>query len=289
MSGDDSCQLHELSDLEEEILDSITEGSANFDLSKDTAESLQDESTSIDQESGAWETWNPPEPSSESTLWRYIDFTQLVSLFEREGIWFSNIEEFSDPYEGSRPEGKIGISIGYLQEKLDISADEARDILEASESGIIAYVSCWHESDFESAALWDQYLQSDQGVAIETTVKDLKEAIEPDQNRDIVYGKVQYIDYDESELPSGVYPPIFHKRLSFQHEAEYRVAFTDWSQLQGHSVAPGQYISVDLDKLINTIHLAPTSPKWVSGLVERVMDRYEVDYELTKSTLYDSP
>ena len=53
----------------------------------------------------------------DSTTWKeienlipyleYLDFTQLTSILERERIWFSNIQQFEDPYEGTIPRKNI--------------------------------------------------------------------------------------------------------------------------------------------------------------------------------------
>ena len=42
-------------------------------------------------------------PPRAALLWKYVDFTKFVSLLEREALFFSTTEKFSDPFEGHYP------------------------------------------------------------------------------------------------------------------------------------------------------------------------------------------
>ncbi|WP_132060143.1 hypothetical protein [Halorussus amylolyticus] len=95
-------------------------------------------------------------------------------------------------------------------------------------------------------------------------------------------GAVEYTDYDEAAIPGSMfsYSRYFHKRNAFEDEAEFRAVFEDDTaltpehdghdsvQLHGlltgtemHVGEPGQYVSVDADRLVNQIILAPGSPE----------------------------
>jgi len=41
-------------------------------------------------------------------------------------------------------------------------------------------INCWHMNDHESAAMWKLYLKSDEGIAIQSTYRKLKDAITDD-------------------------------------------------------------------------------------------------------------
>ena len=47
----------------------------------------------------AWLEPNPDEP--DSSIWRYLDFTKLVSLLETRALHFSRADLLGDPYGGS--------------------------------------------------------------------------------------------------------------------------------------------------------------------------------------------
>lgn len=83
-------------------------------------------------------------------------------------------------------------------------------------------VSCWNMSDEESAALWQLYCSSQDGVVIQTTVGRLIRSLEKER-RDIYIGEVKYINYVTDSIPinNALYPYLY-KRISFQHERELR-------------------------------------------------------------------
>lgn len=236
--------------------------------------------------------WRPPQPSSDADIWRYLNFTQLQSILERKKMWFSNINQFEDPYEGTIPQPNVEEEIQEIVDKADVSRDLAQTLhsifySSAEEYVQSGYVNCWNLSEYESAALWEQYLDSSQGVAIRTTVDDLKKAIEDsNEDREFRFGKVEYKDYERETIPRGRIPPMYHKRNSFQHENEFRVSFiTEGDETLGSGV----YMDIDIETLLDRIYLAPTSKKWFKKLVEEVLDTYNVDCELKKSDVYSDP
>lgn len=43
-------------------------------------------------------------PENENVkIWRYIDFTKFVSLLDTKSLYFTCINKFEDPFEGSTP------------------------------------------------------------------------------------------------------------------------------------------------------------------------------------------
>ena len=40
-------------------------------------------------------------PAFDATLWRYIDFTKLVSFLEDQTIFFARADKLGDPFEGA--------------------------------------------------------------------------------------------------------------------------------------------------------------------------------------------
>lgn len=233
--------------------------------------------------------WRPPSPAADATLWRYIDFTQLVSILEREAIWFSNVSSFTDPYEG------IWQTYDDSTEKDNVEGFVERSFARNN----LIYVNCWHQNEYESAALWEQHTEGENGVAIKTNVLNLDNSIKSDIES-LCSGSVRYINYEMTDIPrSNSISPAFHKRNSFEHENEYRVAFWDEDQV-GKAFASiaediefqpktGYYIDVDLDQLINRIHIAPTADDWFFELVKDVVRSSDWEFDLVKSDLYDDP
>ena len=233
--------------------------------------------------------WSPRQPSSDSRVWRYLNFTQLMSILERNSIWFSNISTFNDPYEGTIPRKNIENEIEQIASESDIDMETARMVHEMvisgnkyNESGL---VNCWNKSEYESAALWEQYIEATEGVAISTSVERLKRSLE-DTPMELTFGEVKYINYETERIPDGILPTFYHKRKSFQHENEYRISFLPESE---DSTPVGEYINVDVDTLIDKLYLAPTTQNWFSDQVKEVLETYNVDCELVQSDINSDP
>lgn len=241
--------------------------------------------------SSSGEGWEPPQPSSDSNVWRYLNFTQLLSIFERDQFWFTNVNDFEDPYEGTIPVSNVVAEVDALVEEFEIGRDYAEEVYSVirgpgSPSVSGAYVNCWNVNEHQSAALWEQYVDSSQGIAIKTTVDKLGQALN-DSNRELVSGKVEYIDYSDESIPRGDFPALYHKRESFEHEHEYRISYL--SVNEGDEPRKGFYVDVDTGTLIDKIVISPISPGWFTELVNRVLDRYKIDCDLIESGLYSEP
>jgi hypothetical protein len=160
-----------------------------------------------------------------------------------------------------------------------------------------AYVNCWHASDYESAAMWKLYGQSDNSVAIETDYLTLAA-----EASDYVYlGLVTYIDYQtESFPPNNGYYRYFHKRKSFEYEKEVRL-FQERIPIEVDSEGrkayfpdvdnhlPGVKIEIDLTRLVKKVHVSPTAPAWFKNLVEKTTSQFNFSFEITQSNLYSDP
>ncbi len=235
--------------------------------------------------------WEPPKPATDVTLWRYLNFTQLVSILERHALWFNNVQYFDDPYEG-------------IWESIEISEEsESGEMSEEEKTYVrnsLLYINCWHENSNESAALWEQYIQGDTGVAIKTNVGNLVSSIEQEIDS-LTHGEVRYIDYSQTEIPrTSSLSPAFHKRKSYEHENEVRLAFFDYSQsaealnsvlIDENEYLPdhGHYVDVDVGKLIGKLHISPTAPDWFTDLVKDLVSTYDQEIKIVKSDLFDDP
>lgn len=136
-------------------------------------------------------------PGDSLAVWRYMDFTKFVALLEDQALYFPRLSTFTDPLEGflTRPTFERLAVFGH-----DATTDEeravGRDNVEAfRRARDLLYVSSWHLNEHESAAMWRLYLKSDEGLAIRTTVAELKRAFAP-ATQAIHIGSIHYVDYD---------------------------------------------------------------------------------------------
>jgi hypothetical protein len=239
----------------------------------------------------------------EVKVWRYMDFTKLISLIDKRRLFFTRADKFNDPFEGSYP--KINVQ-AREQLPIEITKDMAPEAIQKltesfKKSGEInkhwpryTAINCWHMNNHESAAMWDLYLKSDEGVAIQSTYSKLKKSLTDEAVTFL--GIVKYIDYDTEVLDSGnILSPFVHKRRSFEHEKEVRAINLQWpTGEQGidfnvDTIDFGVEIKTDLEILIEKIYVAPNSPQWFAELVRSAVNRYGYNFEVVHSRLNDSP
>lgn len=218
-------------------------------------------------------------PDETKKVWRYMDFTKLVSMLELRTLYFARADKLGDSFEGSYPR----INILARQQVPVALPPEHRD----KYPEIVAFLSeenrqwptriainCWHLNDHESAAMWKLYLKSNEGIAIQSTYQKLRDCFANEQDP-IFLGKVNYIDYDTEWIKgeANLLSPFVHKRMSFKHEDEVRAVIVRWPWKEP-AIDHGLHIPVDLGSLIERIYIAPDSPHWFESLVKSVVERY---------------
>jgi hypothetical protein len=235
----------------------------------------------------------------EIKIWRYMDFTKLISLLDTRRLFFSRADSFDDPFEGSYPitnvesrklvlkdlpEESQGVFLKAINKKKDINKHWPR----------YTAISCWHMNEFESAAMWSLYLKSNEGIAIQSTYKKLKKSIIDDEK--VYLGVVKYIDYNSDYIEEGnLLGPFLHKRKSFEHESELRAVMTKLPISSGNidfteeTIHGGVPIKVDIEELIDKIYVAPNAPIWFSSLVSTAVKRYGYGIEVIQSEMNNTP
>ena len=231
-----------------------------------------------------------PSPDPAISLWRFLDFTKFVDVLERRALFFSRADLLGDPFEGSLTAANHEWLVRICADmKIGLEpVEQRRALLRRMRS--CAFVSCWHENQHESAAMWRLYARSNEAVAIRTTFGRLRAAW---GRARIECGRVRYIDYTAEMMPEGnIFWPLMHKRRSFGHEQEVRAVLVDWDRLREPSAVdprPGEYVPVDLEQLLAAVVVAPTCPRWFHELVERVCERYGVTTGVMQSALDAAP
>ena len=233
-------------------------------------------------------------PSPEAILWRYMEFTKFISLLDRQELHFARADRLGDPFEGS---------VSLLTQRLRLlqfhgvppeTVLKVRgDITKGARQ--VFYVTCWHQDDYESAALWNTYSRHANGVAIETDFKSLSDSFKCYD--DIYIGKIAYVDYQTDLIPEeDALLPYFHKRLEFQHEREVRAVCHVLPQAGGNvsdfyskEYPLGEYRAVDLSTLVKRVVVAPAAEEWFVQLVRSVAARYELSAPVEESSLNTTP
>lgn len=236
------------------------------------------------------ECFSPPQANC--TLWRYMDFTKLLSLLENEQLLFPRADQFEDPYEGSWSKAGVALirdpnlNAGLPQHAVDLILSHM-DVMRRE-----TFISCWFANEHESAAMWKLYLQSPEGIAIRSDHDALSVALDASPLRTRT-SMVNYIDYDQTPIPFGnLFFPFVHKRLSFAHESELRAIIwsnEDINKSQITADATSVSIGVVPQQLIKAVHVSPTAPKWFGQLVEQILKRFGLVCPVVRSSLYERP
>lgn len=235
-----------------------------------------------------------------------MDFTKFVSLLENGELFFSRADKFEDPFEGSLPQSQKQVRKELLEE---FPPEWTQELLPKFRRICTrhTFLNCWHMNEGESAAMWDLYLKSNQGICIQSSLGSLIESISDSQT--IYISKVEYIDYSEEEIPGwgtlgnigDTLSPFIHKRESFEHEKELRAIIHDlpWHSEEGATVKaedirnsdldesvyePGRPVEVNLETLIESIRVSPEANSWVNQLVRDVCNTYGLDEDLIDSS-----
>lgn len=151
------------------------------------------------------------------------------------------------------------------------------------------FINSWHMNDFESAAMWKLFLQSSEGMAIRSTVGNLKKSFEISGTYEVNVAKVEYIDYETYVIPErNILDPFVHKRKRCEHERELRALTLilpgklgdDSIDFSVSNPNDGIYVNVYVDVLIDRIFVSPTALPWFYDLTKSVMKTYGVDKEV---------
>jgi hypothetical protein len=229
-------------------------------------------------------------------IWRYMDFAKFVAMLEDKALFFCRADKLGDRFEGSmsrenlrrRPEMYSPIPAESLAAYNQAAAVTTRGQRQWM------YINCWHMNEHESAAMWESYVRSGKGIAIQTTYQKLCDCL---PQNDVYVGVVKYLDYDQELMPEGnLFYPYVHKRTSFAHERELRAVISELLPLTGghldYSVAnpkTGKTIEVDLNALIEQVYIAPMTGTWYADLVQKITPRYGLAKPIKQSTLDKDP
>ena len=213
----------------------------------------------------------------DTIVWKYLDLSKFLDLLLSQKLFMSRSDKFEDQYEGTFSEPTFEEI-----KKLSENNPDFLDYYKSKREKVI--ISSWHINEYESFAMWQIFTQNSEGLAIQSTVKRLQNALEPEKNYDQFIGEVNYIDYKKEYIPfNDTFFPFLFKRKSFQYEREVRI-ISDVSS-NDITINDGLKINVDINQLIEKIYIHPKSENWYKKLVIELVDKLGFDIEIEKSDL----
>lgn len=217
-------------------------------------------------------------PDDNNTIvWKYLDLSKFLDMLLSQQLFMSRSDKFEDQYEGTFSEPTFEEI-----KKIAANKPEFLDYYKSHREKVV--ISSWHINEYESFAMWQIFTKNNEGLAIQSTIGRLKEALQPETRVEQYIGNVNYIDYKKEYIPfDDAFFPFLFKRKSFQYEREVRI-ITDVSA-HDISVNEGIKINVDLNQLIEKIYIHPKSENWYKKLVIELVSKLKFTIEIEKSDL----
>lgn len=260
---------------------------------------------------------NPP--NDEAILWRYTNFEVFVNLLDTEALYFTRADKFEDPYEGFIPQS---IMDAYKQSLKRITPAEFVEAIMKQHEASRKYVmcNCWHQNVVESMAMWEKYHMRNSGVAIKTTMQNMKNSLLSEYS--IYIGKIEYIygntdddqymqNFLQSDIPLAkklTYFPYFRKRKEYEHEQEVRLIVDIdpfvRDALDNQTVENvdsfletglpdicdiGMLFDIDVSTLIDEVIVSPYAKDWITEILRSVVQKFGFNFQVSPSTLLDDP
>lgn len=221
-------------------------------------------------------------------LWRYMDFTKFVAMLVSRKLYLTRVDklgERGDNFEGLFPSVPQGGFSGFFGEE----ATESYHAEKGKDARRFYYANCWHGNDSESDAMWKVYVKSNQGIAIRTTFRRLRDSLNKEPHR-IWIAKVKYLNSWRSFPGDPSLHACMTKRKRFEHEKEVRAIWLDQdAKRSGCAGQDGKEVRCNLATLIEEVRLAPTNGRWFKPVVEDILRRYGIKAEVVPSDLDSEP
>lgn len=214
---------------------------------------------------------------NETIVWKYLDLSKFLDMLLSRQLFMSRSDKFEDQYEGTFSEPTF-------DEIKKIAANNPKFLDNYKSHREKVVISSWHINEYESFAMWQIFTQNTEGLAIQTTIGRLKEALLPEKKTEQYIGSVNYIDYKKEFIPfDDTFFPFLFKRKSFQYEREIRI-ISDVSNTN-LKIDNGLKVDVNLNQLIEKIYIHPKSENWYKNLVIELVSKLGFDFEIEKSDL----
>ncbi len=217
----------------------------------------------------------PQDP--DTIVWKYMDLSKFLDLLLGRKLFMSRSDKFEDQYEGTFSEPTF-------EEIKKLAANNPGFLKSYKTHREQVAISSWHLNEYESYAMWQIFTQKQEGIAIQSTIARLEQALLPETDFKQYIGEVNYIDYKKEYIPfEHAFFPFLFKRKSFQYEREIRI-ITDVSDHK-MTLDNGLKINVDICRLIDKIYIHPKSENWYKNLVVELVKRLDFDFRIEKSDL----
>jgi hypothetical protein len=205
-------------------------------------------------------------PNDDAVIYRYLNERKAVDLLTTSEIHFTRISDFPkfDEIMFSLSDKDWIRSHHKHLPPDECEAKTQKEISNYETFQADGYINCWTNNTIESPGLWRDYTKDGNGIAVQSTVGQLKNALAGTTNQ-IQIARVHYFDSVGERLGffNGVWM-LSRKITDFSHECEIRQII-----LLPHTVPGPANIRerIDLNSLVGQIILSPNAdPKFIESI-----------------------
>jgi len=214
--------------------------------------------------------------SDNLVLWKYMAFDKFLYLIRERKLHFHRIDSFEDTNEGT---------LSLIDKKLFSYSKESEEWWKRERKRHFA--NCWIALQYESSLMWNTYAKY--GVAICTTVHDLKESLSKDKDRNCYIACVRYIDglresSQDGGKPLNILKIFFTKRVYFQQENEFRILYSNYA-ISDNEDRRGEEISIDTRVLLHEIVISPYANRFIYDLVCNIVIENNINASVRMSNI----
>lgn len=206
-------------------------------------------------------------PDRETVIWRYLSLSKFLSLLNSRSLYLARSDQFFDKNEGKLSE---------MDKKLfDSFVPDISNRIEKEGIGC-SFIQCWVMNPEELFLMWETYSSLEEGIAIKSTVGQLIDSLDSKDERNIIISDVSYKNYskdytfDKAGGFANLLAPLFCKRTYFCQEMELRLVYHDYNMSILDNVM-GVVFKVDLNKLIDSVWVAPNAGEWYIDVINKEM------------------
>jgi hypothetical protein len=227
-------------------------------------------------------------PNDENTrISRYVTFPKFLNMLDQSALYFTSADKFTDQYEGKYPIANFN----KLHNLTELEKSIAHHNMKWTEDFVRKWlrINCWNMTQYELPALWEQYVKKN-GVTIQSTFKKLANSFDK-TTYNVNIGIVNYIDRQVEEIPeNNVFYLYVNKMRNYEYEKELRAFVTIPTPEKAGSIDLSQFpsgwnVPINLDVLIEKIVLYPNASQWIIDVVKSILEKYNLDKEVTSSEL----
>ncbi|HEV2133389.1 MAG TPA: hypothetical protein VGR47_03930 [Terracidiphilus sp.] len=230
-----------------------------------------------------------------------MDLPKFLMMLEQNGLYFSTLAELAALED--KWEAVIGRQMAAsIASHFNTVSGNVIDLFQQYLKN--TFVNCWYHGTTESVAMWKLYTHSDFGVAISSTIGDLKKSLEV-YDQPVFIGTVEYRDHTEQPMDILAFDAILpyrialQKRVCYRHEQELRL-LTDFRPDFPQNPEPGmifrapfpkhgKVVSAELSLMISSITTGPNFPAWTWQLLKSALVRADLNCPVVESDAFKPP